>query len=68
MSRWRVVDPYPILMAAVDEAGSQKAFALRHGFAPQYVWDLVHKRRVISDEVGQRLGIVRVWVWEGEEK
>ncbi len=48
---------------AISEAGSQKKWALAHGFAPQYVCDMLMGRKPISPNVATVLGFERLTVY-----
>lgn len=52
------------LRQACVEAGSQRAWALRHGFSSPYVSDVLSGRREISDNLARALGYRRVVSWE----
>ena len=55
-----VQDACDRLRIAVQEAGSQKAFAEKHGLSPQYVNDVFTGRRDPSGKILTALGLVRV--------
>lgn len=48
------------LLAAVEQAGSQKAFALRHGLSEQYVSDVIRGRRELGQKILDALGVERI--------
>jgi DNA-binding transcriptional regulator YdaS (Cro superfamily) len=48
------------LRAAIAEAGSQRAFAEKHGFTPGYVSDVIKGQRGLSDRILAAIGVERV--------
>lgn len=50
------------LVAACDDAGSQKAWAEAHGFSKQYVSDVIMGRRTISENLAAALGLRKDWI------
>ncbi|NBW16491.1 MAG: XRE family transcriptional regulator [Caulobacteraceae bacterium] len=48
----------------IDLLGSQAAWASKHGFSPQYITDILHGRRDITDRLANALGFARVTVWK----
>lgn len=56
----RQSDVFVKLADAIDAAGGQKAWAERHGIAPQHLNDVLNARREISDRVLRALGLQRV--------
>ena len=48
------------LLAAVEEAGGPAAFATRNGLTRQYVFQVVHEIRPMSDRLARALGLERV--------
>lgn len=48
------------LVAACKKAGSQKAFAEKHGLSTAYVCDVLNSRREPGQSILDALGLVRV--------
>lgn len=48
------------LRAAIDTAGSQAAFARRHGISNQYVSDALRGRRELGQKILEAIGVERV--------
>lgn len=48
------------LRVAIEQAGSQSAFAEQHGISLQYVNDVLRKRREPGQKILNALGIERV--------
>jgi DNA-binding transcriptional regulator YdaS (Cro superfamily) len=51
------------LQQSVKAAGGQKAWAARHGVSPQFVCDVLHGRRGLTDTICQALGLIRETVY-----
>lgn len=51
-----------------DMLGGQKAWAHKHGFSPQYICDVLHQRRDISDRLANALGFSRHTLWKDERR
>lgn len=51
---------YEHFMQAVREAGGQRKFAENVNFTSSYINDIVHKRRLISEKILERIGIERI--------
>ena len=51
------------LEAEIEEAGSQKGWAVSHGFSPQFVTDVLKGRRRVSDNLARALGFRRMVSW-----
>lgn len=49
-----------LLRRAVKDAGNQKAWATRHGVSPQYVNDVLKRRRSPGETICRPLRIERV--------
>ena len=56
------------LRAAIEQAGSQRAFADQHGISLQYVNDVLHKRREPGQKILDALGIERVVIYREKEQ
>ncbi len=52
-------DMVAILRSACAAAGGQGVWAAAHGFSPQYVSDVLHRRRDVSEAMGNALGFLR---------
>lgn len=48
------------LRTAIQQAGSQQAFARQHGISAQYISDVLRGRREIGAKIAQALGYERV--------
>ncbi|MBR0651359.1 helix-turn-helix domain-containing protein [Roseomonas terrae] len=59
-------DVYGRLRAACREAGSQQAWAEKHGMSPQYVSDVLNAKRPIPDSILSALGLIRVTVYRAK--
>jgi transcriptional regulator with XRE-family HTH domain len=51
------VSPVELLRAAVDKAGTQTAFAKKHGISIAYVNDVLQGRRQPGDKILKALGL-----------
>lgn len=51
------------LRAAIEQVGSQRAFADQHGISLQYVNDVLRKRREPGQKILDALGIERVVIY-----
>jgi DNA-binding transcriptional regulator YdaS (Cro superfamily) len=51
------------LRDAVATAGGQKAWAEKHGVSPQFVCDVLHGRRGLTDTICQAIGLIRETVY-----
>jgi hypothetical protein len=56
------------LEKAVEAAGTQTAWAKRHGISVAYVNDLLRERKEFSDAVARKLGYRRVLMYEERRK
>lgn len=63
-----MVDPIEKLHDAVEEFGSVAAFSRRCGLSPQYVHDVISKRRNPSDRLLTALGLEKIVVVAGDTK
>lgn len=52
-------DVTKMLAQACAQIGSQRAWADRHGFSPQYVCDVLSGRRDPSEAIANNLGLIR---------
>jgi len=59
MECFDAADLVDILRVRCREAGSQKAWAKKHGLIPAYVNDVLQGRREISDNFATMLGFER---------
>ena len=59
MEGFDAADLVDILRVRCREAGSQKAWAKKHGLSPAYVNDVLQGRREISDNFATMLGFER---------
>lgn len=57
-----------ILRKKVDEAGSQKAFADRHGLSQAYVNDVLRERRDLAGGILNALGFERHVIYRKKAK
>lgn len=55
------------LRAAIADAGSQRAFAEKHGFTPGYVSDVLKGQRGLSDRILAAIGVERVVTYRMKE-
>lgn len=55
-----VDDVLVALRNAISVAGTTKAWALQHGFAPSYIGDVLGRHRPPSDRVLEALGLEKV--------
>lgn len=60
MSEVDLLDVCRLLRAECRTAGSQKAWAERHGVSPAFVCDVLNARREPSGAILSALGLVRV--------
>lgn len=51
------------LRQLVKKAGGQKAWAQRHGVSPQFVCDVLHGRRGITETICEAIGLIRETVY-----
>lgn len=51
------MSPVELLRAAVDKAGTQTAFAKKHGISIAYVNDVLQGRRAPGDKILKALGL-----------
>lgn len=58
-----LADVHGRLRTACREAGSQQAWAERHGFSASFVSDVLNGKRPMPDSVLVALGLVRVTVY-----
>jgi len=57
-------DVYAALKAMVDVQGTQLTVAWSLGVSPQYITDILRRRRNISKEFAAKLGFVpSLWPW-----
>lgn len=52
-------DLVAILRSACAAAGGQHAWARAHGFSPQYVCDVLKRRRDVSEAMANALGFLK---------
>lgn len=55
---------YAELRSAIAQAGTQKAWADRHGISPQFVSDVLHTHREPTDRLLAPLGLRRRVIFE----
>jgi len=51
------------LHQSVKKAGGQKAWAQKHGVSPQFVCDVLHGRRGLTETICQAIGLIRETVY-----
>lgn len=56
-------DLIAVLRSACEAHGGQAAWAAKHGFSPQYVCDVLKRRRDVSEAMANALGFLREVRW-----
>lgn len=54
---------YDALEALINKHGSKTAAAISLGISSQYLNDILHFRRSVSERVGRALGFRRMIIW-----
>lgn len=55
-------DPFYTIKRLIKKHGSQRKVADELRISPQYLCDIIHKRRVVTDDLAKKLGYAQIWV------
>lgn len=55
-------NPLEHINKLIEIYGSQRRVADELRISPQYLCDIIHKRRVVTDDLAKKLGYAQIWV------
>lgn len=65
--RYNETQVLKLLRSAVNDAGSQRAFARQHGLTDEFLSMVLSQRKPVSERIAATLGLTRITEFEFKE-